>query len=429
MRAITSPRRLVETLVRVSVVALLAGLLHVAGTNPASATRSDGWVDVVVSNSPGYVTVAGWAWDPDAPATSIDVHFYVGQEIFVLRADKYRSDVGAHGFSDTIAVQGTGQLSWNAYSIDATGDGNWPLQGGTGTVPVNDAGPVGSVDSATSPAHRTVDLKGWASDPNAPASPVEIHVYIGGDVGTPGVELHKFMADLPRAGGGRGFSRTLVTSKGDAQTINVYALNVPGTPGANRLIKSFALTVYVDTTPPETTITSAPATATTADVIRVTFTANESNSTFECRWDQDAWLPCQSGTQVSLTPGKHQVSVRATDKYGNTELTPAVFLVTVTQAGPPPPTPAEPSGPTIAARAVKKKSKLRIDVAPDSATSNYRVVIKRKVGKKWRTVARVRTRGKRDVVVVNLRRGKYRVVLPTSSQGPAVTTGSVRLKR
>ncbi len=213
--------------------------------------------------------------------------------------------------------------------IDATA---WPLAdaGRPGTVPVNGAGPVGSVDSATSPAHRTVELKGWASDPNAPASPVEIHVYIGGDVGTPGVELHKFMADLPRAGGGRGFSRTLVTSKGDAQTINVYALNVPGTPGANRLIKSFALTVYVDTTPPETTITSAPATATTADVIRVTFTANESNSTFECRWDQDAWLPCQSGTQVSLTPGKHQVSVRATDKYGNTELTPAVFLVTVT---------------------------------------------------------------------------------------------------
>ncbi|UUZ61433.1 hypothetical protein [Nocardioides sp. B-3] len=78
---------------------------------------------------------------------------------------------------------------------------------------------------------------------------------------------------------------------------------------------------------------------------------------------------------------------------------------------------------------MKKKSRLRIDVGPDSSTSNYRVVIQRKVGKRWRKIERVRTRGPKDVVVVNLRRGTYRVVLPKSTAGPAITSSSVRLRR
>ena len=67
----------------------------------------------------------------------------------------------------------------------------------------------------------------------------------------------------------------------------------------------------------------------------------------------------------------------------------------------------------------KKKSRLRIDVDPDSAADNYRVTIQRKVGQRWRKVQGVRTRGDRDVVVVDLRRGKYRVVLPAQDLSPA----------
>lgn len=161
----------------------------------------------------------------------------------------------------------------------------------------------------------------------------------------------------------------------------------------------------------------------------MTFTANEPNATFECRWDEQPWFACQDGTQVSLTPGNHMVWVRATDQHGNKEATPATFVVTVTADAPQPPPPPGPAGRSVAARAVKKKSRLRIDVGPDSASSYYRVVIQRKVGKRWRKVVRVRTRGGRDVAVVNLRRGKYRVVLPKSAQGPAVRSSAVRLRR
>lgn len=51
------------------------------------------------------------------------------------------------------------------------------------------------------------------------------------------------------------------------------------------------------------------------------------------------------------------------------------------------------------------------------------------MGKRWRTVDRAHTRGDKDVVVVDLRRGKYRVVLPKSAQGPALRSDVVRLRR
>ena len=71
-------------------------------------------------------------------------------------------------------------------------------------------------------------------------------------------------------------------------------------------------------------------------------------------------------------------------------------------------------------------------MGPDSDADNYRLVIQRKVAKKWRKVDVVGSRGSRGgrgVVVVDLRRGQYRVVLPSSPQGPAVTSSTVRLRR
>ncbi|MCW2834121.1 MAG: putative internalin [Nocardioides sp.] len=203
-----------------------------------------------------------------------------------------------------------------------------------------------------------------------------------------------------------------------------------GTPGKDQLLAYARLTIYVDTAAPQTTITAAPRYATDRDVIRVEFSASEPSSTFQCRWDEGAWAACVGSTTVSLIPGNHMISVRASDAYGNTDPTPATAVVTVTAvASQPPPPPSAPAEPTVEAHAVKRKSKLRIHVGPGSSDGDYRVVIQRKVGAKWRKVDRVRTRGDRDVVVVDLRRGTYRAVLTTSSQGPAIRSSTVRIKR
>lgn len=440
MRSSHSARRHITAFVRVSVVALLAGLLHVVAAAPASAAAPDGNVDGVVSPEPGRIHVTGWAVDPADQSLSVDIHVYVGPPgadygVNLGPANTYRTDVPInsgysgdwHGFDKVVEIPLVGVQEWRVYLIDPHGQSNVLID--TGTVTIADATPTGAVESITSPAHRTVDLKGWASDPSTPSSPVAIEAYVGGSYNTPGVEVHALTANIARSDGNKGFSGQFTTTKTGAQDVYVYAINVPGSPGGNRLIGIARVTVYVDTTPPQTTITSAPETATTQDIVHVTFSANEPNATFECHWDLEPWFVCQGGTQISLTPGNHQVSVRATDQYGNTDPTPAVFRVVVTQATTPPPPPPGQPGRTVAARAVKKKSKLRIDIAPDSASSNYRVVIQRKVGKKWRKVARARTRGGKDVVVVNLRRGKYRVVLPKGAEGSAVRSGTVRLRR
>ena len=58
-----------------------------------------------------------------------------------------------------------------------------------------------------------------------------------------------------------------------------------------------------------------PSTKTTQ---KVTFTADDAGSTFECNLDGVGWNPCHSPAKFKrLSVGKHKVSVRATDPSGN----------------------------------------------------------------------------------------------------------------
>ncbi|MEO5665574.1 MAG: hypothetical protein ABIR39_20090, partial [Nocardioides sp.] len=323
MRSPHAPRRHVATLVRLGVVALLAGLLQVVAAAPASAAVPFGDVNVLESREPGRVHVAGWAIDPDQAGAFVTIHVYVGgQGIDIGQAKLSRPDVGAaypaagdfHGFDTVIDFAVVGDQPWAVYGIDTQGGPPALLE--TGRVTIADPSPTGAVDSLSSSVHRTVDIAGWASDPNAPASPVPIGVYIGGPVGTPGVEGVPLTANLARPDGKQGFSGRIATTRTGAQQVYVYAGNVPGTPGTHALIGVKQVTIYVDTTPPDTKITSAPPTVTADQVVQVSFSANEPNATFQCRWDQEAWFACQTGAQIKLTPGKHQIAVRASDAYG-----------------------------------------------------------------------------------------------------------------
>ncbi|TXL61414.1 FG-GAP-like repeat-containing protein [Aeromicrobium terrae] len=84
-------------------------------------------------------------------------------------------------------------------------------------------------------------------------------------------------------------------------------------------------TWIVDTTPPQTTITSGPSGLSLLSS-KATFglASSEGGSSFQCRLDSGAWQSCTSPwsvTQVHL--GNHTVSVRATDPAGNVDPTPA----------------------------------------------------------------------------------------------------------
>jgi hypothetical protein len=91
----------------------------------------------------------------------------------------------------------------------------------------------------------------------------------------------------------------------------------------------------VDTTPPETTITAAPAPTTYVSTASVSFTANEA-ATFACSLDGGAFAACTSPQSYSgLVLGPHTFRVRATDSAGNVDATPASAGWTIRPANDP----------------------------------------------------------------------------------------------
>lgn len=86
----------------------------------------------------------------------------------------------------------------------------------------------------------------------------------------------------------------------------------------------------VDTTAPESTVSSGPTGSTSASTATFKFGSSEAGSSFECRLDGAAWSACTSPQPYSgLAPVTHTFEVRATDLAGNTDASPATRTWTV----------------------------------------------------------------------------------------------------
>ena len=79
----------------------------------------------VVQGGRGKVHVQGWAFDPDSPSKTVEVHVYIDGEGHAISANQERTDVNAvygcgnyHGFSADIATSKTGSVSVDIYAID-----------------------------------------------------------------------------------------------------------------------------------------------------------------------------------------------------------------------------------------------------------------------------------------------------------------------
>jgi uncharacterized delta-60 repeat protein len=102
-----------------------------------------------------------------------------------------------------------------------------------------------------------------------------------------------------------------------------------------------------DTTPPDTTLTGAPAGETNDNTPTFTFSSNETGSTFECRVDGGAFSPCNSPhTTAAQSDGSHTFEVRAIDPAGNPDPSPASHGFTVDTTPPQTTTTGGPSGTT-----------------------------------------------------------------------------------
>jgi hypothetical protein len=89
-------------------------------------------------------------------------------------------------------------------------------------------------------------------------------------------------------------------------------------------------TWVVDTTAPDTSITSNPTNPSTSSSASFSFTSPDGTATFECRLDAGSWGACTSPKAYSsLSNGSHTFDVRAKDPVGNTDATPATYTWTV----------------------------------------------------------------------------------------------------
>ena len=90
-----------------------------------------GSVDVLEGGQ-GYIHVAGWAKDDDTPDAPLKIHVYLGgpagsstiAEVFIIDANKYRSDVGWHSYDEILYANVTGAQDVYVYAINSSDGAN-----------------------------------------------------------------------------------------------------------------------------------------------------------------------------------------------------------------------------------------------------------------------------------------------------------------
>ena len=213
---------------------------------PSGATRIPfGSVDVVTQTAPGRVEVSGWTADPDSPAASLAVHAYLDGRLAAYgTADRARPDIAAalpgygagHGWSLTVPVP-DGQHQLCVYAIN-TGPGTHNPSLGCRTVEAR-TDPTGNFESAASTGLRGMTVAGWSVDPDAPSVSTEVRLTIDGQAG-PTLRADQVRPDVGAAvtgaGPAHGFSATVPMAWPGQHTICAYAVNVPGSAGADRLL-------------------------------------------------------------------------------------------------------------------------------------------------------------------------------------------------
>ncbi len=120
-----------------------------------------------------------------------------------------------------------------------------------------------------------------------------------------------------------------------SHTVEVRAIDAAGNADATPA----SYTWTVDTSTPDTSISSHPAAASGSTTAAFTFSGSDGGSGsiafYECQLDGGAWNVCTAPKQFTgLADGSHTFAVRATDAGGNTDATPATYTWTVDTGAP-----------------------------------------------------------------------------------------------
>lgn len=110
---------------------------------------------------------------------------------------------------------------------------------------------------------------------------------------------------------------------GDGSDIGAFELQVPAaSEGGGAVLVS---EIPTDRQPPNTRIVNGPARTGYERKAKFRFASSEAQSTFQCKVDKRRWRGCRNPYKHSVEPGKHLFKVRAIDRFGNADPTPARF--------------------------------------------------------------------------------------------------------
>ena len=117
---------------------------------------------------------------------------------------------------------------------------------------------------------------------------------------------------------------------GDGSDIGAFELQAPAPPPTPPAVSGGGSPVLVsetptDRTPPNTRIASGPPRTTFKRQAQFRFASSEAQSHFQCKLDKKKWKACVNPFKSSVKPGKHLFQVRAIDRFGNVDPTPARF--------------------------------------------------------------------------------------------------------
>ncbi|MBI3072170.1 MAG: DUF11 domain-containing protein [Deltaproteobacteria bacterium] len=125
----------------------------------------------------------------------------------------------------------------------------------------------------------------------------------------------------------------------------------------------------IDTTAPDTSLTSTPPAVTSSTSATFVFSSLDGTATFECRLDGAAWAACTSPTDYTgFADGSHAFDVRAKDPAGNVDATPASYTWSIDTTAPDTSITASPAATTAA-----KSAAFEFASADTAATFECRV--------------------------------------------------------
>jgi len=114
-------------------------------------------------------------------------------------------------------------------------------------------------------------------------------------------------------------------------TFSVRAINAAGNSDDTPAERVWT----IDTVAPDTTLTDGPPAADNSVMAQFSFKSNEANVSFDCSLDNAGYLPCTSGSSFGpVGDGAHAFAVRARDRAGNVDPSPAIYAWSVDTSTP-----------------------------------------------------------------------------------------------